>query len=76
VGIAQFGFAIAAINAWNLLNVGFRNPVPQKVWPRRTSSLRARQTSFDDARISEAHSGCAHARGRKAAPCRPNNSMS
>jgi alkylhydroperoxidase family enzyme len=31
VGIAELGFAIAAINAWNLLNVSFRNPVPQKV---------------------------------------------
>ena len=28
--IADLGFAIAAINAWNLLNVGFRNPVPEK----------------------------------------------
>ncbi len=26
--IAELGFAIATINAWNLLNVGFRNPVP------------------------------------------------
>lgn len=26
--IAELGFAIAAINAWNLLNVSFRNPVP------------------------------------------------
>lgn len=25
--IAELGFAIAAINAWNLLNVSFRNPV-------------------------------------------------
>ena len=29
VEIAELGFAIAAINAWNLLNVGFRNPVPE-----------------------------------------------
>lgn len=28
--IADLGFTIAAINAWNLLNVGFRNPVPLK----------------------------------------------
>jgi len=28
--IAQLGFAIAAINAWNLLNVSFRNPIPEK----------------------------------------------
>jgi AhpD family alkylhydroperoxidase len=28
--IAQLGCAIAAINAWNLLNVGFRNPVPEQ----------------------------------------------
>jgi AhpD family alkylhydroperoxidase len=27
--IADLGFAIAAINAWNLLNVSFRNPVPE-----------------------------------------------
>jgi AhpD family alkylhydroperoxidase len=27
--IAELGFAIATINAWNLLNVGFRNPVPE-----------------------------------------------
>lgn len=27
--IAELGFAIAAINAWNLLNVGFRNPLPE-----------------------------------------------
>jgi len=27
--IAELGFAIAVINAWNLLNVSFRNPVPQ-----------------------------------------------
>src|SRR6185369_3170787 len=26
--IAELGFVIATINAWNLLNVGFRNPVP------------------------------------------------
>jgi AhpD family alkylhydroperoxidase len=30
VEIAELGFAIAAINAWNLLNVSFRNPVPEK----------------------------------------------
>lgn len=29
--IAELGFAIATINAWNLLNVSFRNPVPDKV---------------------------------------------
>ena len=29
--IAELGFAIAAINAWNLLNVSLRNPVPEKV---------------------------------------------
>ena len=29
--IAELGFAIAAINAWNLLNVSFRNPVPATV---------------------------------------------
>ena len=29
--IAELGFAIAAINAWNLLNVSFRNPVPENV---------------------------------------------
>lgn len=28
--IAELGFAIAAIVAWNLLNVGFRNPVPEQ----------------------------------------------
>ena len=28
--IADLGFAIATINAWNLLNVSFRNPVPEK----------------------------------------------
>jgi AhpD family alkylhydroperoxidase len=28
--IAELGFAIAVINAWNLLNVSFRNPVPEK----------------------------------------------
>ncbi|RZL89939.1 MAG: carboxymuconolactone decarboxylase family protein [Variovorax sp.] len=27
--IAELGFAIASINAWNLLNVSFRNPIPQ-----------------------------------------------
>jgi len=31
VEIAELGFAIAAINAWNLLNVSFRNPVPESV---------------------------------------------
>ncbi len=29
--IAELGFAIAVINAWNRLNVGFRNPVPETV---------------------------------------------
>jgi len=29
--IAELGFAIAVINAWNLLNAGFRNPVPEAV---------------------------------------------
>jgi AhpD family alkylhydroperoxidase len=29
--IAELGFTIATINAWNLLNVGFRNPVPETV---------------------------------------------
>ena len=29
--IAELGFAIAAINAWNLLNVSFRSPVPVSV---------------------------------------------
>lgn len=28
--IAELGFTIAVINAWNMLNVGFRNPVPEK----------------------------------------------
>lgn len=28
--IAELGFAISAITAWNLLNLGFRNPVPEK----------------------------------------------
>jgi len=28
--IVELGFAIAVINAWNLLNLGFRNPVPEK----------------------------------------------
>ena len=28
--IAELGFAIATINAWNLLNVSFRNPVPEQ----------------------------------------------
>lgn len=27
--IAELGFAIVTINAWNLLNVSLRNPVPQ-----------------------------------------------
>jgi AhpD family alkylhydroperoxidase len=31
VEIAELGFTIAVINAWNLLNVGFRNPMPEKV---------------------------------------------
>ena len=31
VEIAELGFAISAINAWNRLSVGFRNPVPEKV---------------------------------------------
>ncbi|RZL08996.1 MAG: carboxymuconolactone decarboxylase family protein [Rubrivivax sp.] len=30
VEIAELGFAIAAINAWNLLNVSFRQPLPEK----------------------------------------------
>ena len=29
VEIAELGFAIVAINAWNLLNVSFRNPIPE-----------------------------------------------
>ena len=29
--IAELGFAIATINAWNLLNVSLRNPVPQNL---------------------------------------------
>lgn len=29
--IAELGFTIATINAWNLLNVGFLNPVPTDV---------------------------------------------
>lgn len=28
--IAELSFAIAAINAWNLLNVSLRNPLPEK----------------------------------------------
>ena len=28
--IAELGFAIVTINAWNLLNVSFRNPIPEK----------------------------------------------
>ena len=31
VEIAELGFAIAAINAWNLLNVSFRSPVPANI---------------------------------------------
>ncbi|CAN7279121.1 carboxymuconolactone decarboxylase family protein [Variovorax sp. LjRoot290] len=31
VEIVELGFTIAVINAWNLLNVSFRNPVPEKV---------------------------------------------
>ena len=31
VEIAELGFTIAMINAWNLLNVSFRNPVPENV---------------------------------------------
>ena len=27
--IAELGFVIATINAWNLLNVGFRHPLPE-----------------------------------------------
>jgi AhpD family alkylhydroperoxidase len=30
VEIAELGFTIAVINAWNLLNVSFRNPIPEK----------------------------------------------
>jgi len=29
--IAELGFAIATINAWNLLNVSLRNPIPESV---------------------------------------------
>lgn len=29
--IAELGFVIATINAWNLLNASFRNPVPENV---------------------------------------------
>ena len=29
--IAELGFVIVTITAWNLLNVSFRNPVPEKV---------------------------------------------
>jgi len=29
--IAELGFVIATITAWNLLSVSFRNPVPEKV---------------------------------------------
>jgi len=28
--VAELGFTIATINAWNLLNVSFRNPVPEQ----------------------------------------------
>ncbi|MES3000280.1 MAG: carboxymuconolactone decarboxylase family protein [Pseudomonadota bacterium] len=28
--IAELGFAISTITAWNLLNLGFRNPIPGK----------------------------------------------
>ena len=28
--VAELGFTIATINAWNLLNAGFRNPIPIK----------------------------------------------
>lgn len=28
--IAELGFVIVTITAWNLLNVSFRNPVPEK----------------------------------------------
>ncbi|OUM03475.1 carboxymuconolactone decarboxylase family protein [Variovorax sp. JS1663] len=28
--IAELGFAISVITAWNLLNISFRNPVPEK----------------------------------------------
>lgn len=28
--IAELSFAIAAINAWNLLNVSLRNPIPER----------------------------------------------
>jgi AhpD family alkylhydroperoxidase len=31
IEIVELGFAISAINAWNLLNVSLRNPVPQDV---------------------------------------------
>ena len=27
--VAELGFVIATINAWNMLNVGFRHPVPE-----------------------------------------------
>ena len=30
VEIAELGFTIAAINAWNLLNVSFRKPIPSQ----------------------------------------------
>lgn len=28
--VAELGFAIVTINAWNLLNVSLRNPIPEK----------------------------------------------
>ncbi|HRO59486.1 MAG TPA: carboxymuconolactone decarboxylase family protein [Burkholderiaceae bacterium] len=28
--IAELGFAIAAINAWNVLGIGFRSPIPER----------------------------------------------
>ena len=31
VEVAELGFAIAVINAWNLLNVSFRNPMPENL---------------------------------------------
>ncbi|GAA5166394.1 carboxymuconolactone decarboxylase family protein [Viridibacterium curvum] len=31
VEIAELGFAIATINAWNLMNVSFRKPIPASV---------------------------------------------
>lgn len=29
IEIAELGFAIVTINAWNMLNISFRNPVPE-----------------------------------------------